>query len=57
MPWEAQVLKDLALEGKAKLDLARTGSEVSSEVARPRKLSSSLEPQHPLLLSSGRVPR
>lgn len=53
MPWEAQVLKDLALEGKAKLDPARTGSEV----ARPRKLSSSLEPQHPLLLLSGSISR
>lgn len=40
MPWEAQVLKDLALEGKARLDLAKTGSEVSSEMARHRKLSS-----------------
>lgn len=31
--WEAPVLKDLAVEGKARLSLARTGSEVSSEMA------------------------
>lgn len=33
MLWEASVLKNLAVEGKARLSLARTGSEVSSETA------------------------